>query len=123
MLGENVEFSPGSLPITVIYKSDGGTVRGTVEDCAGATVTLAPQETKLLIGEFIQRAACDAAGRFQIGNIRPGEYYAYAFDRAPGMLEYSRLANPAVANQAVRVTVRAGESSSITLKVTSLNRY
>ncbi len=123
VLGENVEFSPGSLPITVIYKSDGGTVRGTVEDCAGATVTLAPQETKLLIGEFIQRAACDAAGRFQIGNIRPGEYYAYAFDRAPGMLEYSRLANPAVANQAVRVTVRAGESSSITLKVTSLNRY
>jgi hypothetical protein len=123
VLGENVEFSPGSLPITVIYKSDGGTIRGTVENCGGATVTLAPQETKLLIGEFIQQAPCDAAGRFQIGNIRPGEYYAYAFDRAPGMLEYSRLANPTVANQALRVTVRPGESTSITLKVTSLNRY
>jgi hypothetical protein len=123
VLGENVEFSPGSLPITVTYKSDGGTVRGTVEDCAGATITLAPQKTKLLIGEFIQRAVCDAGGRFQIGNIRPGEYYSYAFDRAPGILEYSRLANPTVANQAVRVTVRAGESSSITLKVTSLSRY
>ncbi len=123
VLGENVEFSPGSLPIIVTYKSDGGTVRGTVEDCAGAAVTLAPQESKLLIGEFIQRAACDAGGRFQIGNIRPGEYYAYAFDRAPGMLEYSRLASPTLANQAVRVTVRAGESTSITLKVTSLNPY
>jgi carboxypeptidase family protein len=123
VMGEEIEFMPGSPPITITYKSDGGSVQGTVEDCNGASVTLAPQQANLQWLQLIRGAACDANGRFRIANIRPGEYYAYAFDRELGMLERYRLTDPSLANQAVRVTVRPGEASSITLKVTSLSPY
>jgi len=34
--GETVELTAASPPITILYKADGGGVRGTVEDCGSA---------------------------------------------------------------------------------------
>ena len=42
-LEAGVQILSGAQPLTVTYKRNGGTVRGTVEDCAGGQVLLIPQ--------------------------------------------------------------------------------
>jgi hypothetical protein len=113
VLGETVELTAGS-PITILYKADGGGVRGTVEDCSSASVVLVPQVRALQgIGDFIRHASCDAGGHFEIAKVRPGEYYAYAFDQQPPIKGLTEL----LVNRAVRVTVRSGEFSGVALRV------
>ena len=89
---QEVELAPDSLPVTITYNSDGGGVRGAVENCGGATVTLAPRDAALQSYEFIRQAKCQADGRFEISSVRPGEYDAFAFDRAPVFLEVASFA-------------------------------
>jgi hypothetical protein len=120
--GEWVEILPGTLPVTITYRADGGTVRGAVEDCGGATVVLAPREASLQYAEFIRQATCGQNGRFEITGVRPGDYYAFAFDKGVGMLEFSTFVNRSI-NQAVRVTVRAGEATDASLRVTPREIY
>ena len=117
-----VELAPDSLPLTITYNSDGGGVRGAVEDCAGATVVLAPRDAALQTSAFIRQVKCQAGGRFEIAGVRPGEYDAFAFDRAPGIFELRSFAGQS-ANQAVHITVRAGEITTTALKVTSRQVY
>jgi hypothetical protein len=117
VLGETVELTAASPPIAILYKADGGGVRGTVEDCGSARVVLVPQERALQgFGDFIRHAGCDAGGHFEISHMRPGEYYAFAFDQQPPIKELAEL----VVNHAVRVTVRSGEFSDAALRVTRL---
>ena len=81
--------------------------------------------------EFIRRATCQQNGRYEITALRPGEYYAFAFDSPPGTLESTLrdaelfgAAPPGTSfagqwiNQAARITVRAGEATDASLKVT-----
>jgi len=117
VLGDTVELTAASPPITILYKADGGGVRGTVEDCGSARVVLVPQERALQdFGDFIGHAACDAGGHFEISKMRPGEYYAYAFNQQPPIKDLAGLP----VNHAVHVTVRSGEFSSAALRVTQL---
>ena len=120
--GEWVEILPGTLPVTITYRADGGTVRGAVEDCGNATVVLAPRDAALQYAEFIRQAKCQQNGRFEITSVRPGEYYAFAFDKPVGMLEFSTFVNRSI-NQALRITVRAGEATDASLKVTEREIY
>jgi len=135
VLGQYVEIAPG-VPVTITYRSDGGTVRGTVEDCGSAAVVLAPQDPNLQYPEFIRRTACQQNGRYEITGLRPGEYYAFAFDTPPGLLESSLrdaelfgFAPPDASfagqwmNQALRITVRAGEATDASLKVTQRGSF
>ena len=118
VLGETVELTGASPPITILYKADGGGVRGTVEDCGSARVVLVPQERALQgFSDFIRHVTCDASGHFEIANMRPGEYYAYAFDQQPPIKDLAEL----LVNHAVRVTVRSGEFSGVALRVTRLH--
>jgi hypothetical protein len=118
VLGETVDLTAASTPITVLYKADGGGVRGTVEDCGSAHVVLVPQERALQgFNDFIGHVTCDASGRFEIANMRPGEYFAYAFDQQPPIKDLAEL----LVNQAARVTVRSGEFSGVALRVTRLH--
>ena len=48
-----------------------------------------------------EAAPCDAAGRYRIDSLRPGDYYALAFPAA----------------RAARVAVRAGETTSLDLRI------
>ena len=115
VLGESVELTATSPPITLLYKADVGGIRGTVEDCGSARVILVPQERALQgFGDFVRNGACDAGGHFEIANMRPGEYYAYAFDQQPPNKDLAEL----LVNHAVRVTVRSGEFSGAALRVT-----
>jgi hypothetical protein len=55
---------------------------------------------------FLYSARCDAKDHFEIGAVRPGEYYIVAFaghDSDPTM-------DPGVLRQARLITVKAGET-------------
>jgi len=116
-----VEISSAALPLTITYRADGGTVRGTVENCGSATVVLVPQEPRLRIPDFMRNTACGGAGRFEIPNVRPGEYYGFAFDRAPGIEDifFGFNVDQGLINRAALVTVRPSESTAVELKVTA----
>jgi len=60
---------------------------------------------------FFHSVRCDAKDRYEIGAVRPGEYYAVAFagrDSAPS-LDASAL------QQARHITVKAAETVSVDL--------
>jgi Carboxypeptidase regulatory-like domain len=123
VLGQTVELN-SPVPLKIVYRSDGGTIRGTVESCGDATILLAPQDPLLQRPEYntFPRARCNADGRFEIRNLRPGRYYAFAFDQLEqsGQGVLSKL--PALINQAVSVEVGAKDVASVELKVTAMIR-
>jgi len=119
-VGSNVEILPGDLPLTVTYKLNGGTVRGTVEGCAAGQVVLIPQDPALHRDGFIRRTSCGQNGRFEITAVRPGEYYGLAvaagnpagprlndFSAGPLAVEFDQN----LINQSVRITVRSNEAT------------
>ncbi len=118
VLGQEVDLSAGSPPIRIVYRPNPARLRGTVENGGGSTVYLVPQEEGLLSTQFIRSIGCDGSGRFEMGNLRPGDYYAFAFDRA----EFAALTDAsfvrAIAPQAVQVHVDPGEIGSVNLRVT-----
>ena len=115
-----IDLISGALPLTIVYKSNGGGVRGTVENCGSATVVFYPQDPGLQISEFEPRAKCGDGGRFEIANMRPGEYYAFAFEQPPGLeaMFFGFSLDQGLINQATHVTVRPGEFTVADLRVT-----
>ena len=118
VLGQEVDLAAGSQPIRIVYRSNPARLRGTVEDGGGSTVFLVPQEEGLLSSSFIRSILCDGAGRFEMGTLRPGDYYAVAFDHADVMALTDASFVRAIASQAVPVHVDAGEIGSVNLGVT-----
>ncbi len=122
-LGESVLAAPdvaiasGAFPLTLTYKTNGGSVRGSVESCGGGEVMLAPVDPALRWPQSVLTAQCDAGDRYQISSVRPGDYYALAFpaDHSARIrfLEFEE----SMAGQAVRVEVRAGETTSLDLRI------
>jgi hypothetical protein len=104
--GQEVELSSEVL-VTVVYKSNGGGVRGTVAKCASGPVLLIPQETTRQRLGFLRAAQCDSNDRYGITGVRPGEYYTLAFAGDGPLPEL----NERLLNQSSKVTVRAGETS------------
>lgn len=76
-----VERSPGAS-LTLVYKTNGGTVRGTVEKCAAGWVVLVPQDPARRWPDALREVGCDgqASGsdRYEITAVRPGQYYVLA---------------------------------------------
>src|SRR4051794_40764531 len=46
-----------------------------------AFVALVPQEEALVNEQFLRQCTADKDGRCEVANLRPGNYYAFAFDR------------------------------------------
>jgi Carboxypeptidase regulatory-like domain len=111
LITQEVEFSSADVAITVVYKTDGGVVRGTAENCASGGVELVPQDPSLRRG-FARSGPCDSSNHYEVRTVRPGEYYALAFAGNGPVL----AVDEALLNQAVKITVRAGEASSADLK-------
>ena len=108
---QEVEIS-SDVVITVMYKSDGGSVRGKAENCALGGVLLVPTDSALRRPGFSKSGPCDAGGHYEIRAVRPGDYYALAFAGNGPVLALDE----ALLTQAVKVTVRAGEASSADLR-------
>jgi hypothetical protein len=119
VLKEIVELRPGGPPIKVIYKPHAAHVRGVVERGEGAQVVLLPVEEPLWDWQFIRSAKAGVGGQFDVGSLRPGKYYAFAFEEAQDSDELSEpaLIRPLL-TQAARVTARQGEITEIKLRVT-----
>jgi hypothetical protein len=118
VLGEAVDLVEGGPPLRVIYRSAAPRVRVHVEKGAGACVAIVPQNEALVNEQFIREATADKDGRSEIGSLRPGDYYAFAFDR----LDMGSLQDPAFLRtlipSAVKVHVEKGEAATVDLKVT-----
>jgi Carboxypeptidase regulatory-like domain len=118
VLGQMVEFSSGSVPLRVVYRSDGGTIRGIVEDCGNATIAIAPEDPALQRSRaFAPESRCNADGHFEIRSLRPGRYYAFAFDQLNENASDFLSSLPGLINQAVSVEVKAKETTNVELKV------
>lgn len=118
VMAKPVELTDGSIPFRVVYRGNAGRVRGTVEKGGGSIAAIVPADEALLDGQFIRTVKCDDAGRFEVGSLRPGDYYAFAFDRA----ETAALTDVAFVRSlrsvAVPVHVEAGQPADVELKVT-----
>ena len=88
VLGQTVDVTDASLRMRVVYRTDGGRVQGTVERCGRGEVVLIPRETALQNSELIRTARCDSAGHFEVQSVRPGTYYAAAFERVDDFTFY-----------------------------------
>jgi hypothetical protein len=103
-----VELSSGAVPITVIYKTNGGNVLGTVEKCGSGRVALVPQDAAMRRPVFLRVALCNSNDRYEVMGVRPGEYYALAF-AGDGDLPWNAILDGSLFSQAGRITVEAGE--------------
>jgi hypothetical protein len=108
---QEVEIS-SDVAITVVYKADGGSVHGKAENCASGGVVLVPSDPARRRPGFSKSAACDSNGNYQVDAVRPGDYYALAFAGNGPVLTVDDV----LLNQAVKVSVRAGEASAADLK-------
>jgi hypothetical protein len=108
---QDVEIS-SDVAITVVYRTDGGSVSGRAENCASGGVLLAPSDPSRRRAGFSKSAPCDSSGHYEVRAVRPGEYYALAFagNGPVPAVDETLLA------QAVKVTVRAGEATSADLR-------
>ncbi len=113
-----VDLLDGALPFRVVYRANAGRVRGTVEKGAGNIVVIVPADEALLDPQFIRAVRCDDAGRFEVGSLRPGDYFAFAFDRT----DNAALSDPAFIRglraAAVAVHVEAAQPADVELRVT-----
>ena len=71
-----MELTSGAPLVTVIFKTNGGAVRGTVENCGSGGVVVVPQDA--MFRDSARPARCDPNGRYEIAALRPGEYYVLA---------------------------------------------
>jgi hypothetical protein len=110
-----VELSSGAVPITLVYKTDGGRVQGTVEQCASGRVVLIPQNTALQRPGFLRVALCDSNDRYDFAAVRPGKYYALGVPGDGSITLNFRKLDGSLFNQASRVTVEAGETTAADL--------
>jgi hypothetical protein len=115
--GRPVAIWDGSLPIRIAFRRGGPVLRGTIEKGAGAAVLVINQD-ETLVSDNVANVVVTPDGRFEITDLRPGDYYVLAFDHSEPLV----MANPAfwrpLLTGAERVQLKKGEASAVTLKLT-----
>jgi hypothetical protein len=118
LLMQDVEISSATT-ITVVYKTDSGTVSGKAENCASGGVLLVPRDPALRGRGFSRSGPCDSNSQYEVRGVRPGEYYALAFAGNGPILP----PDDALLSQAVKVTVRPGEATSADVRAVTRPIY
>jgi len=121
LTGPEVDLTPGAPALTPVFRSDGGSVRGTVENCgSGGVVLVARDPSQRWLARNGLTARCSTgptgSGRYEITAVRPGEYYALALHNDASSLFFIPHWDENLVGQAGSVTVRAGEVSSLDLR-------
>ena len=116
--GQAVDLVDGTVPIRVIFSPNPGRVSGTVENCRGETVVLWGLDEPILGSNYFHKTTCDASGRFEFTDLRPGDYYAYTFAQVgdADLLQDLTFAR-ALKQRATKVRVEKGRTADIELKV------
>jgi protocatechuate 3,4-dioxygenase beta subunit len=118
VLGGEFELAPGSPEIRAVFRPLPGGVNGTVDGSERATVVLLPQDEALRDLDGVPKTQRRADGRFEIDSLRPGGYYAWAFERLDvDALRDAAFVRTLVAHAAT-VRVNRGETASLALSVT-----
>ena len=113
-----IEIVNPVLTLKIVYKPGAPRATGTVERGEGAWVALVPQDEAFRdIHQFIRVAQCDANGRFSMDGLRPGGYYAFAFDRIVREMFEDPDFVRRLASGAGRVDLRHGETASLELRL------
>jgi hypothetical protein len=115
VLGQQVELSSATSAITVVYRSNPGSIRGMVEQGEGATILLWPDGPT--VPSIVRSVQAGARGSFEFPNVPPGNYLVVAFDRIAGAGGSEPFVLGAVATSA-RVKLEEGGAESIQLSVT-----
>ncbi len=125
VLGKEIDASaPSSGSIRVILRTDVASVSGTLDipEEKKATlrqplVVLFPADDRLRKAGQLDQSQIDQKNHFESKDVRPGEYFAFAFEDA----DYATLSDPefftAVQSKGVRVTFSPGESKTLDLKL------
>ncbi len=120
-----IEIRYPPLPLKIVYSAGAARVSGTVERAPNATVVLIPRDEALRDGDqHVRTANCDAQGRFHLDSLRPGAYYAFAFQQISDTaqledIEFVRKLAPSATN----LNLKHGESASIELRLQPWPEY
>ncbi len=120
VVGQMVEFTSGSVPLRVVYRSDGGSIRGTVEECGNATIAIAPEDPALqTFGHGLARAL--HRGRSFRNPQTSSRTILCVCLRPTGSENVSGFLSslPALIGKAVIVEVKANETANVELQVTA----
>ncbi len=113
VLGQAVELS-GPTSVKLVFKKNGGTLRGAVEKGGGSTVVLMADPTAY--ARFGLTARCGPDGNFSIPDVPPGNYTAIAF-RDNLVLYQPDLLSRIDSAYGERVKMEAGGTETVALKV------
>jgi hypothetical protein len=116
VLGQEIELAEGAPPIRMVYKQ-GGKVQGVAADGGGATVVLVPE---LRSPDYWRAVRSDEQGRFEMADLRPGNYFAIAVRRAGALQDPAFAA--LVEQQGQPVHIGAGETATLELRLTAWPR-
>ena len=113
LLRDNLMVGPGTAPIRVALRDDGGTLAGNIVSdghAASGTVLMIPDRAP----KQIKIAVAGNNGQFRSPKLAPGDYTVVAFDRVTD-IEYANpeVLSPYLAN-ATRVSVVANGESRVT---------
>ena len=112
--GREFDVWDASLPIRVNLALGGGWIRGTVESSNARTVVLVEAENS---AETRQNRMYPISGsRFEIGPLRPGDYYVFAVDRPTPFLLTDDLRRTLL-RHAEKVQLGRNVVSTLSLKV------
>jgi hypothetical protein len=99
----------------IVYKNGAGTLRGSIEKGAAATVLLIPDESQSF--EIMRSKELKAGTGFEFSNLRPGDYAVAAFDSVdPAKLARPEFV-PSLAALAKRVKVEESGQAAVELPV------
>ena len=127
-MGQTIDVMDPALRLRVVYRTNGGQVQGSIEKCNHGTVVLMPKEPALQNTQFMRWGRCDAAGHFDIGSLRPGSYYAAAFEQLEFFdlsygLYYGGVVDPALVagmiERGAGVRVEAGQAATVALSLSA----
>jgi hypothetical protein len=79
VLGEEVDLEPGTPPIHVVYRRNGGRLTGITGTAGACSVVIRPEG--LNVPELEEHIECNSKGAFQTSILRPGRYLLWVFDR------------------------------------------
>jgi hypothetical protein len=111
-------------PIQVMFRTGAGTVNGTVQDAngkpvPGATVVLVPPPERREDRVLYRTATADAAGKFTIRSVAPGNFKLFAWRQAvPGGAYFNAMFMSKYENLGRSINVM--ERSTITQQITAI---
>jgi hypothetical protein len=124
VLARGVTVSDGAGPqrIDIVVSSETGSLTGTVTNkddlpAAGATVVLVPSSQIRIQRHEYKTAPTDQYGRFEVKGLPPGEYTAYAFEKADYDVFTDAEPMHAYTGKGESVSVSANGRQSVELKM------